>query len=142
MPISIFYKGVIFGVVWLGLIGGAVSGGASLAPPPRVITAADQGRTLACKLNDNLVLQLLNPASGGYDQVTPIFAARILRLVSRKELPPEPTPIPRSGDFGQIIFEFQAISPGETDLVIRIARKWEVKKPPEEYFKARIKVMA
>jgi predicted secreted protein len=118
----------------------AFSGGASISLQPRELTEEDAGRALTVKVGDTLALKLRNPASGGYDQVTPAFDGQVLKLVSRKDLPPEPSPVPRYGDFGKIVFEFRAISPGETDLVIRIARKWEMKPRPEEYFRARIRV--
>lgn len=111
-------------------------------PPPanQTITEADGGRTIDCQVGETLTVRISDPATGGYGIVTQVFDRKILKLLARKELPPEPVSIARHGDFGKIVLEFQAIGTGETDLVIRIARKWEVKQHPEQYFRVHIKV--
>jgi predicted secreted protein len=108
--------------------------------PGRTITEADGGQTVCCQRGEALTVVISNPAAGGYDIVNAVFDPKILRLVARKELPPAFSPLPRYGDFGKIVFEFQSSAAGETDLVIRIARKWEVKKEPEEHLRVRIRV--
>ena len=88
-----------------------------------------------------MVLNLRNPASGGYTVVTPVHDPHILKLVSRKVLPPEPAPFPKAGDFGKIIFEWEAAGVGETDLTVQISREWEKQKPPLDYLKVRIRAI-
>jgi predicted secreted protein len=116
-------------------------GWADMPHPNLTITEADGGKTIAFRVGETITVRISNPAAGGYDIVTEFFDPKILKLQARKDVPPEPTPIHRYGDFGKIVFEFEAIGAGETDLVIRIARRWEVKIEPEEYFRVRIRVM-
>jgi predicted secreted protein len=116
-------------------------GWADMPHPNLTITEADGGETIACRVGETITVRISNPAAGGYDIVAEFFDPKILKLLARKEVPSESTPIPRYGDFGKIAFEFQAVGKGETDLVIRIARKWEVKINPVEYLRVRIRVM-
>lgn len=126
-------------LMMLAFIAVASLGLAAPSGPNRTITQADQGRTFACQVHDKLTVVIPNPASGGYNRVIPEFNPRILKLLSRKEVPPEPAPFPKLGDFGKIIFELEVIGEGQTDMVIRIARDWEINKSPEEYLKVKIK---
>ena len=136
---SFLFKGAIWGLIWFWLVAWGSSKAATLSHA-QVITEKDNGRTLILRVADEVVLQLPNPASGGYDQITPIYASGVLKLTYRNNLPPEPSPVPKYGDFGKIVFGFKAINLGKTDLVIRIARKWEVKRQPKEYFRVKIAV--
>ena len=113
-------------------------GWADPAGANRLITEADQGRTFACRVGEKITVSIPNPATGGYNIITPVFDHRILQLLARKELPPEPAPVPKLGDFGKLVFELEVIGVGETNLVIQIARDWEVNKSPEEYLKVKI----
>lgn len=118
----------------------AVAPGWAGPPSPQMITEADAGRTIAVQRGEKFALKIRNPASGGYDIVTPIYDPGILKLASRKAIPPEPAPFPKLGDFGEIVFEFDTVGIGATDLAIQIARRGEVKKPSEEYLKVKVKV--
>jgi len=126
---------VMMGVLLMTSVGG--SAGAAGGPE---ITETYRGGPLVVKIGEKTTLNLRDPASGGYSIVTPVFDARILKLLSTKHLPPTPTPVPRMGDFGRIVYEFQAIGVGETELAIQIARPWEKTQPPEEYLKVKVKV--
>lgn len=125
-------------LILIAFLATTTPGWADPSNPRRMITQDDQGRTFTCRVGDKITASIGNPASGGYSIVTPVFDQRILKLLSRKELPPEPTPLPRFGDFGKIIFELEVIAGGETNLIIQIAREWEVNKPPEEYLKVKV----
>jgi predicted secreted protein len=116
-------------------------GWTNISPKIHTFTEKDQGRTLSLRVGEKLVLNLRNPASGGYNIVTPVYDPHILKLVSRKDIPPKPAPVRKLGDFGQIIFEWEAIDAGETDLTVNISREWEVKKQPLEYLKVKIRVL-
>ena len=106
-----------------------------------IITETYRGGPLTAKVGEKITLNLRDPASGGYSIVTPVFDARVLKLLATEKLPPERQTVPRMGDFGRIVYKFEALTPGETDLAINIARPWEAKKPPEEYLKVKIKVL-
>jgi predicted secreted protein len=116
----------------------AASEGTGVVPSIRAITDDDNGATFACRVGQRIIVKIRNPATGGYNVVTPVFAPEILKLLTKKELPPEPAAIPRMGDFGTIVFELEIIGKGETDLTIEIARDWEVKKRPEEFLKVKM----
>jgi predicted secreted protein len=133
--------GLILSVVLLGLSVISTAGWANLAKSRKIITEQDNGKTIILKVGERFVLNLRNPASGGYDVVTPVYDAHILKLVSRKDLPPEPTPFPKAGDFGKIVFTGEAAAVGETDLTVQIAREWEKQKPPLDYLQVRIRVI-
>lgn len=113
----------------------------SEAPPSaQTLTEKDTGKSLALKVGDRLVLDLRNPASGGYTNILPLYDVQILKLVATREIPPQPGPTPRFGDFGRIRLEFEAVGVGETEVVVQISRKWEKDKKPLEYTKNRVTV--
>ena len=99
----------------------------------------DRGRTINLQVGQKLILNLRNPASGGYTANPPVFEAAVLRLESQEKLPPTPRKPPRMGDFGQLHYEWVAVAPGETEIVINIYRKWE-KKPPQEFWRVKVRV--
>jgi len=113
-------------------------GSAAASPPSLTITDADNGGSFTCRVGELITVRTRNPATGGYNIVNPVFNPEILKLQAKKELPPEPAPFPKLGDFGTLVFEFEAIGVGETNLTIEIARDWEVNKSPEEYLKVKI----
>lgn len=121
--------GVLVGTVW-----------SEAAPAVQTLTEKDTGTSLTLKVGDRLVLDLRNPASGGYTNVSPLFDVKILKLVLTREIPPQPGPTPRLGDFGRIRLEFEAVGEGETEVVVQISRKWEKDKKPLEYTKNRVTV--
>jgi len=114
-------------------------GWADFASSNRTITDADHGGTVACRVGQQITVKIRNPATGGYNIVTPVYNPEILKLLAKKELPPEPALFPKLGDFGTVVFEMEVIGKGETNLTIEIARDWEVNKRPEEFLKVKIK---
>ena len=100
----------------------------------------DSGQTVTLQVGDKLLLNLRNPASGGYTTLAPTYDATILTLLSRQDLPPEKRPTPIMGDFGRLEFIWEAKAPGETAVTVNIARPWEKDKPPEQYVKIRVRV--
>jgi predicted secreted protein len=95
---------------------------------------------VALQVGDKLLLNLRNPASGGYTTLAPTYDAKILTLLSRQDLPPEKRPRPLAGDFGRLEFIWEAKEPGETAVMVNIARPWEKDKPPEQFVKIRVLV--
>jgi predicted secreted protein len=102
-----------------------------------VITDKDQGKTFTAKVGQKISVNLRNPGGGGYSFLAPEFDKTILKMVGEK-------PIPRSdprrmGDFGRMVFEFQAIKAGQTALVFPIKRPWE--KASETFLRVTISVL-
>lgn len=126
-------------IVLAGLVTLSPPAGVQAAPGAQTLYEKDRGRTVTLKLEDRLILHLRNPRSGGYETDTPLFDSSVLKLVSQKEVPPEASPGPRLGDFGKFFYEWEAVGSGETDIVINIHRPWE-KKPPQEYWRVKVKV--
>jgi len=104
------------------------------------LTEKDSGRTVTLKVGDQLLLNLRNPASGGYTTLAPTYDAKILTLLSRQDIPPEKRPTPRLGDFGRLEFTWEARQPGETAVTVNIARPWEKDKPPEQFVRIQVLV--
>jgi predicted secreted protein len=114
----------------------AWSGGA----PEARLTEEDTGKSVSLKVGDRLVLDLRNPASGGYTKISPRYDEQILKLAATREVPPESDPRQRLGDFGRLRLEFEAVGVGQTQLVIHISREWEKDKKPLEYTHNRVTV--
>ena len=113
--------------------------GYSAGPGAVVLQEKDRGRTIELQVGQKLILNLRNPASGGYNTNPPIYNAAILELTDQKKLPPDPQKPPRLGDFGQLYYEWEAKGRGETDIIFNIFRPWE-KKPPEEFWRVKVRV--
>ena len=105
--------------------------------PPLTLTEKDAGQTVTLKLGDTLVLNLRNPASGGYTVLAPAFNDKILTFMYRQDRAPEKA---RPGDFGRLEFAWQARQAGDTEVTVKIARPWETNKPPEQFMKIRVRV--
>jgi predicted secreted protein len=136
-------KGIFFPVLVIFLLAASVltaGAGGKMDPSGPVITETYQGGPLAAKVGEIITLNLRNPGSGGYSIVTPVYDARVLKLISEKHVPAQRGPVARAGDFGRIVYEFQAIGAGETELAIKIARPWEKQQPPKEFLRVTIKV--
>jgi predicted secreted protein len=112
---------------------------AQAAAGPVTLEEKDRGRTVTLKAGQRLIINLRNPASGGYTATPPVFDSGILKLISQEKKPPAPQKPPRLGDFGLLCYEWEALSPGETDIVINIHRPWE-KKPPQEFWRVKVLV--
>lgn len=90
------------------------------------LTERDDGRTLSLKPGDIIEMNFPNPARGGYNVVNIIHNSSVLEILSKREQPPEPSPVPKLGDFGQIIYEFKVVGLGQSDLAIQIGQDGEV----------------
>lgn len=104
------------------------------------LTEKDSGRTVTMRVGEKLLLNLRNPASGGYTTLAPAYDAKILTLLSRQDLPPEKRPTPLLGDFGRLEFTWEAKAPGETAVTVNIARPWEQDQPPEQFVRILVRV--
>ena len=92
------------------------------APAALTLTEKDSGRTVTLKVGETLVLNLRNPASGGYNVLPPAFDDKILTFMYRRDLAPKKA-LP--GDFGRLEFAWQARQAGDTEVTVNIARPWE-----------------
>ena len=90
------------------------------------LTEGDDGRILSLKPGDIIEMNFPNPARGGYNVVNIIYDSSVLEILSKREQPQEPSPVPKLGDFGLIIYEFKVVGLGQSDLAIQIGRDWEV----------------
>ena len=106
-------------------------------PAALTLTEKDSGRTVTLKVGENLLLNLRNPGSGGYQVLPPVYDGEILTLLSRRDLPPTQS---RPGDFGRIELVWQARQAGDTEVTVNIARPWEKHKSPEQFLKIRVRV--
>ena len=132
-------KGIWASFISVGLVAVFFLTAAQAAPASVVLQEKDRGRTVTLQVGQKLLLYLRDPASGGYSTNPPIFAAAVLKLASQKKLAPEPRKPPRAGDFGQLFYEWQAMAPGETEIIINIYRPWE-KKAPQEFWRVKVRV--
>ena len=132
-------KGIWAFFILVGLLTALFLAGAQAASGPVMLQEKDRGRAVTLQVGQKLILYLRNPGSGGYTTNPPIFDSGVLKLASQKKLPPEPRKPARAGDFGQFYYEWEAVAPGETDIIINIFRPWE-KKPPEEYWRVKVRV--
>ena len=107
------------------------------APAVLTLTEKDSGQTVTLKVGETLVLNLRNPASGGYNLLPPAFNDKILTFMYRRDLAPQKA-LP--GDFGRLEFAWQARQAGDTEVTVKIARPWETHKPPEQFMKIRVRV--
>jgi predicted secreted protein len=103
-------------------------------------TEKDSGRTVTLKVGDRLRLNLRNPGDGGYSVLPPRYSDKVLTLLSREDLPPVKRPQPLMGDFGRIVFTWQARQPGSTAVTVNIARPWEKNKAPQKFVQIKVVV--
>ncbi len=111
----------------------------ALAPAwaaPLIISDQDNGRTVTAAAGQQITVNLRHPGSGGYNFLSPEYDHSVLQLLEESRLPA--TDPRRLGDFGRMVFQFQAIKPGQTALVIPIKRPWE--KESQTYLKITISV--
>jgi len=106
------------------------------APPDLVITDRDNGRAFTVTVGQKITVDLRHPGGGGYNFLIPEQDQTVLKMVGEHRLPrSEPG---RLGDFGRMVYEFQAVKEGQTSLVIPIKRPWE--KDSQTYLKVNILV--
>ena len=122
-------------IIWLAAIWLVAATGTARAEPLD-LTDKDNGRTVTVQVGQNLTVNLRHPGSGGYSFLAPEFDRTVLKLVEGHRLPAsEPR---RMGDFGRMVYEFQALRAGQTPLIIPIKRPWE--KEPQTYLRVTIQV--
>jgi predicted secreted protein len=110
--------------------------GAQAAGKDALITDQDNGRAYTVRVGQKITVNLRHPGSGGYSFLTPEYDQTVLEKVGENRLPAtEPR---RMGDFGRMVYEFQALKAGSTTLVIPIKRPWE--KDSQTYLKVTITV--
>jgi predicted secreted protein len=101
-----------------------------------VITDKDNGGSFRVHVGQKIKVNLRDPGSGGYNFLTPEHDKGVLKMVGEHRLPrSEPR---RLGDFGRMVYEFQAQKVGQTNLVIPVKRPWE--KKSEIYLQVTISV--
>jgi predicted secreted protein len=89
-------------------------------------------------VGQKITVNLRHPGSGGYNFLSPEYDHSVLKMLEERRLPASDPR--RLGDFGRMVFEFQAIKPGQTALVIPSKRPWE--KKSQAYLKVTIKVLS
>ena len=101
-----------------------------------VLTNKDNGGTFRVHVGQKIMVNLRDPGSGGYTFLIPEHDKSVLKMLGERHIPrAEPR---RMGDFGRMVYEFQAQNVGQTHLVIPIKRPWE--KKSETYLKVTISV--
>jgi predicted secreted protein len=101
-----------------------------------VITNKDNGRAFRVKVGQKIIVNLRDPGGGGYNFLIPEHDKDVLKRLGERHIPwSEPR---RLGDFGRMVYEFQAQKEGQTVLVIPIKRSWE--KESQTYLKVTISV--
>lgn len=145
MPLSVWdwpmFKLSMHGVALASLLLAMSVAWGRTPPEAQVITEKDRGRTVTLTVGETLILDLRNPASGGYTNISPSYNAAVLQLQSREDIPPARGPTPRLGDFGRIRFTWQAVAPGDSPLVIHISREWEKHQPPLVFVEITVQVL-
>jgi predicted secreted protein len=88
-----------------------------------VITNQDNGQAFSVAVGQKITVNLRHPGGGGYDFLAPEYNKGVLKMLGEHRLPrAEPR---RMGDFGRMVYEFQARNVGQTPLVVPIKRPWE-----------------
>ncbi len=104
--------------------------------PGFTVTERDNGREYTVHPGERFTLNLRDPGDGGYSFLTPAYDGAVLKMVGEHRTPPgEPR---RMGDFGRMVYEFEAVQAGRTTLTVPIKRPWE--KNSETFLKITILV--
>jgi predicted secreted protein len=103
---------------------------------PLVLNEKDNGHAFTVTVGQKITVNLRDPGSGGYNFLTPEHDQGILKMVGEHRIPRSDPG--RMGDFGRMVYEFQALKEGQTALVIPIKRPWE--KDSQAYLKVNILV--
>jgi predicted secreted protein len=86
------------------------------------ITSSDKGKTITVIKGQTITITLGNPGDGGYQFDTPQYDSSILKLTDHTHISPTSGLL---GDFGKDVFEFQALSVGQTKLDITASRSFQ-----------------
>jgi predicted secreted protein len=108
---------VVLAVVGLGLLTVPAAAG------DLVITDKNNGQAFTVKVGQKIIVNLRHPGGGGYNFLIPEHDKSILKMVGESAIPRSKPR--RMGDFGRMVYEFQALKEGKTALVIPIKRPWE-----------------
>jgi len=127
-------------LIFLLLAAPAAAPAGSANYPPKLLTGKDSGTTLEIRPGERFTLDLRNPASGGFAEISPVFDPGVIRLVSKDLMPPLWTPEPRCGDFGRLVLVFEAVAAGNTDLTINVGRPRDKTKVALPFMKIAVKV--
>jgi predicted secreted protein len=104
--------------------------------PGLTVTERDNGREYTVHPGERFTLNLRDPGDGGYSFLTPAYDGAVLNMVGEhRTAPSEPR---RMGDFGRMVYEFEAVKAGQTVLTVPIKRPWE--KNSETFLKITILV--
>ncbi len=125
----------------LFLLSGLLAAGAcstlSVSSPEMLKLDGEMRYVRDLEVGQTLTLDVRNPGAGGYEFAGTLFDPAILRLENNSLIPPEKA---RPGDFGRATFEFLALAPGWTEVVIKIHRPFEKDLPPDIYKVVEVRV--
>ena len=106
----------------------------------RVLTILDKGKIIQIESGKSFLLILRNPGSGGYVvKDPPEVDSQILDFLRTERKEPKGS-TNMDGDFGEIVWTFQAKKTGESHIIVRALRPWERNKEPIVIFETLIQV--
>jgi hypothetical protein len=124
-------------LMFFATLGLVASGGAQ---PPRgseeLITEGDTGRSYAYLVGKKFRVEVPNPGDG-HQFKAPRFEAKVLKLLGRQEIP-HPADKVKPGDIGRVIFTFEAVGVGETDLFVEFFNPADKNTPPMEMLRVNV----
>ena len=103
----------------------------------RTLTADNAGQTIDMNVGDIINIELEGNPSTGYTWEVAEMDKTVLKPVGDTEFE---TANDLVGASGVLILRFEAISTGETPLILVYQRPWEQDIPPEEKFEVRLVV--
>ena len=105
----------------------------------QILTILNKGQTLPIKTGNFFMVVLNNPGSGGYIvQDPPEFDPQVLNLLKMESRASKNSNL--DGNFGEIVWTFQASKQGDSHIKIKAIRPWEKNKKSIEIFEATIMV--
>ncbi len=105
----------------------------------QILTILNKGQTLPIKTGNFFMVVLNNPGSGGYIvQDPPEFDPQVLNLLKMESRASKNSNL--DGNFGEIVWTFQASKQGDSHIKIKAVRPWEKNKKSIEIFEATIMV--
>ena len=105
----------------------------------QILTILNKGQTLPIKTGNFFMVVLNNPGPGGYIvQDPPEFDPQVLNLLKMESRASKNSNL--DGNFGEIVWTFQASKQGDSHIKIKAVRPWEKNKKSIEIFEATIMV--
>lgn len=105
----------------------------------RVLTILDKGQIIQIEAGKSFLLVLGNPGSGGYVvKDPPQVDSQILDFLKTERIEPKGSNM--DGNFGEIVWTFQAKKAGESHIIVKASRPWERNKEPIVIFETLIQV--